>query len=184
MFGKRLFSAQTAKRVYEDVKRVSHHQESFAEFKSDIKTDIKYLLDKQIESNTNMVRSNINFMNNQMQSINNQMQLGAKMLESQARSNMRFIKVGFTTLGTFMTLISFGLVWGYDQLKDDISQLKGDINNVKDDVSQLKGDINNVKDDVNQLKGDINNVKDDVNQLKGDINQRLDKIEMIIMQKK
>ncbi len=142
MFGKRFFSAQAIRRAYEGSQHM--RQETFAEFKA----DIKYILDKQIQSNTDMMKiqshSNADMMNKHMQMVSTAM-------ESQSRSNSTIIKIGFAALGSVMTIIGAGLAWGYDKIKDDMTEIKSSITENKDSIAKLDTKMNQCMDKLELL---------------------------------
>ncbi|MCM1118961.1 MAG: hypothetical protein NC543_06335 [bacterium] len=52
-----------------------------------------------------------------------------------------------------------------DGLKEDVSELKEDVVQLKEDVDGLKEDVSELKEDVIQLKEDVDGLKEDVNEL-------------------
>ena len=59
----------------------------------------------------------------------------------------------------------------FDELKGDVSDLKGDVKELKVDVSDLKEDVQELKVDVSGLKEDVQELKVDVSALKEDVKE-------------
>ncbi|OIJ14406.1 hypothetical protein BKP37_08670 [Anaerobacillus alkalilacustris] len=55
------------------------------------------------------------------------------------------------------------------EMKCELHNIKGDINNIKDEIFIMKGDMRNLQTDFSTIKGDMRNLQTDFSTIKGDM---------------
>ena len=63
---------------------------------------------------------------------------------------------------------------------DELNEIKSDMSDLKGDFKEMRSDVNNLKDDFKEMRSDVNNLKDDFKEMRLDVDtlkDRFDKLE-------
>jgi len=64
-------------------------------------------------------------------------------------------------------------------IKNEVKDIRDDVNNIKDDIKDIKAELKDVKDDVKDIKAELNNVKNDVKNIKVDLKDVKDDVKNV-----